>query len=72
MARPIVSLPQPIAFRQALGATEPTIVHFRFAAMDTPETLIHIAVLVIGVLGILASLAAIAFWWVSRKIKRLT
>jgi hypothetical protein len=40
--------------------------------MDTPNVLFHTAVLVIGVLGILVSLAGIAFWWVSRKMNRLT
>jgi hypothetical protein len=40
--------------------------------MGAPETLIHTGVLVIGILGVLASLAGLAFWWVSRKIKRLT
>jgi len=40
--------------------------------MDAPEILIHTAVLVLGVLGILVSLAGIAFWWVSRKMNRLT
>jgi hypothetical protein len=30
------------------------------------------ALLVIGVLGILVSLAGIAFWWVSRKMNRLS
>jgi hypothetical protein len=40
--------------------------------MDEPEILFHTALLVIGVLGILISLAGIAFWWVSRKMNRLT
>jgi hypothetical protein len=40
--------------------------------MDAPELLIHGAVLVIAVLGIFISLAGIAFWWVSRKMNRLT
>lgn len=51
---------------------EPTIVRFRFAAMSEPEIVFHIVVLVIAVLGILVSLAGIAFWWVSRKLDRLT
>ena len=45
---------------------------FRFAAMSMPEITIHTAILVIAVLGILISLAGIAFWWVSRKMNRLT
>jgi hypothetical protein len=40
--------------------------------MDTPNVLFHTAILVIGVLGILVSLAGIAFWWVSRKMNRMT
>jgi hypothetical protein len=40
--------------------------------MDASELLVHGAVLVIAVLGILISLAGIAFWWVSRKMNRLT
>ena len=40
--------------------------------MSEPETVLHIAILVIAVLGILISLAGIAFWWVSRKMGRLT
>jgi hypothetical protein len=40
--------------------------------MGSPDAIVHTAVLVIGVLGILISLAGIAFWWVSRKINRLT
>jgi hypothetical protein len=40
--------------------------------MDASDTVIHIVVLVIAVLGILISLAGIAFWWVSRKMNRLT
>jgi hypothetical protein len=46
--------------------------HCRFAAMSVPEITIHTAILVIGVLGILVSLAGIVFWWVSRKMNRLT
>jgi len=52
--------------------SEPAAVHCRFGGMDAPEILIHTAVLVLGVLGILVSLAGIAFWWVSRKMNRLT
>ena len=40
--------------------------------MDVPQTIVHTTVLVIGVLGILISLAGISFWWVSRKMNRLT
>jgi hypothetical protein len=40
--------------------------------MDTSDAVFHIAVLVIGVLGILLSLAGITFWWASRKMNRLT
>jgi hypothetical protein len=40
--------------------------------MSVPEITIHTAILVIGVLGILVSLAGIVFWWVSRKMNRLT
>jgi hypothetical protein len=40
--------------------------------MDAPDAIVHTAVLVVGVLGILISLAGIAFWWVSRKMNRLT
>ena len=50
----------------------PRPAHCRFGGMDTPDALVHTAVLVIGVLGILVSLAGIAFWWVSRKMNRLT
>jgi hypothetical protein len=32
----------------------------------------HTAVLVLAALGIFISLAGIAFWWVARKINRLT
>jgi len=52
--------------------SEPVPVHCRFGGMDTPNVLFHTAVLVLGVLGILVSLAGIAFWWVSRKMNRLT
>jgi hypothetical protein len=52
--------------------SEPAPAHCRFGGMDAPEILIHTAVLVIAVLGILISLAGIAFWWVSRKMKRLS
>ena len=45
-------------------------VHCRFGGMDAPEILIHTVVLAIAVLGILISLAGIAFWWVSRKMNR--
>ena len=51
---------------------EPSRVHCRFGAMDEPEIVFHTALLVIGVLGIFISLAGIAFWWVSRKMNRLT
>jgi hypothetical protein len=47
-------------------------VHCRFGGMDAPEILIHTVVLAVAVLGILISLAGIAFWWVSRKMNRLT
>jgi hypothetical protein len=40
--------------------------------MSAPETVFHTAVLVIAVLGMLISLPGIAFWWVSRKMNRLT
>jgi len=40
--------------------------------MDTSDAVLQDAVLVIGVLGILLSLAGIAFWWASRKMNRLT
>jgi hypothetical protein len=40
--------------------------------MDAPHAIIHTVVLVIAVLGIVVSLAGIAFWWVSRKMNRLT
>ncbi|HET7806451.1 MAG TPA: hypothetical protein VFL53_19600 [Pseudolabrys sp.] len=46
--------------------------HFRWAAMTSAEIAIHTAVLVVAGLGILISLAGIAFWWVSRKMNRLT
>ena len=54
------------------GGAEPTKMQFRFAAMSMPEITIHTAVLVIAVLETLISLADIAFWWVSRKMNRLT
>ena len=47
-------------------------VHCRFGGMDAPEILFHTVVLVIAVLGMLISLAGITFWWVSRKMNRLT
>lgn len=40
--------------------------------MTAPEITIHTVILVVAVLGILISLAGIAFWWVSRKMNRLT
>jgi hypothetical protein len=40
--------------------------------MNSAELVIHTTILVVAVLGILISLAGIAFWWVSRKMKRLT
>jgi hypothetical protein len=40
--------------------------------MASTEMVIHTAVLVVAVLGILISLAGIVFWWVSRKMNRLT
>jgi hypothetical protein len=52
--------------------SEPARAHRRFGGMDTAHTLIHIAILAIAALGILISLAGIAFWWVSRKMNRLT
>jgi hypothetical protein len=39
--------------------------------MSSP-TIIHTGVLVAAVAGILISLGGIAFWWVSRKMNRLT
>jgi hypothetical protein len=38
--------------------------------MSSPEIAVH--TLVFLMLGILISLAGIAFWWVSRKMNRLT
>ena len=55
-----------------MARLEPSRVHCRFGAMDEPEIVFHTALLVIGVLGILISLVGIAFWWVSRKMSRLT
>jgi len=52
--------------------SEPVPVHCRFGGMDAPEILIHTVVLAVAVLGILISLAGIAFWWLSRKMNRLT
>ena len=52
--------------------SEPAPVQCRFGGMDAPDILVHTAVLAIAVLGILISLAGIAFWWVSRKMNRLT
>jgi hypothetical protein len=46
--------------------------HCRFGGMDALHATVHTAVLVLAVLGILVSLAGIAFWWVSRKMNRLT
>jgi hypothetical protein len=40
--------------------------------MDAPDAIVHTAILVLAALGILVSLAGIAFWWVSRKMNRLT
>jgi hypothetical protein len=40
--------------------------------MGLPEAVVHTAVLVIGALGILISLAGLVFWWVSRKMNRMT
>jgi hypothetical protein len=56
----------------ARANTEPTIVRFRFAAMSDLEIVFHSVVLVIAILGVPISLAGIAFWWVSRKMKRLS
>lgn len=44
----------------------------RFVAMSSPETVAHVVILVLAVLGIFISLAGIAFWWASRKMNRLT
>jgi hypothetical protein len=54
------------------GKSEPARAHCRFGGMGPPDAIVHTAILVIGVLGILISLAGIAFWWVSRKMNRLT
>jgi hypothetical protein len=40
--------------------------------MDAQDAIVHTALLAVGVLGILISLAGIVFWWVSRKMNRLT
>jgi len=40
--------------------------------MVSTEVVIHTAILVVAALGILISLAGIVFWWVSRKMNRLT
>ena len=56
----------------ALRGQELAPAHRRFGGMDTPDAVFHTAVLVIAALGILISLAGIAFWWVSRKMNRLT
>ena len=55
-----------------MAGPEPLWVHCSFAAMSLEEITIHIAILVVAALGILIALAGIAFWWVSRKMKRLT
>jgi hypothetical protein len=55
-----------------MAGPEPLRAHCSFAAMSSHEIVIHAAILVVAVLGILISLAGIAFWWVSRKLKRLT
>jgi hypothetical protein len=56
------------------AAMEPSNVCSRFAGIDWPEILFHIAILSLAVLGILISLGGIAFLWVWRKTKtnRLT
>jgi hypothetical protein len=40
--------------------------------MSSVEIAIHTATLIVAVLGLLIALAGIAFWWVSRKMNRLT
>jgi len=55
-----------------MAGREPLDAHCRFAAMSSAEITIHTAILVIAVLGILISLAGIAFWLVWRKMNRLT
>jgi len=55
-----------------MAGPEPLWVHCSFATMSLEEITIHIVILVVAVLGILIALAGIAFWWVSRKMKRLT
>ena len=40
--------------------------------MSSAEIVIHTAILVVAVPGILIALAGIAFWWVLRKMNRLT
>jgi hypothetical protein len=40
--------------------------------MSEFEIVFHTVVLVIAILGVLISLAGITFWWVSRKVKRLS
>jgi len=56
----------------AITGMELPAVRCRFAGMSSPETVAHVVILVLAVLGIFISLAGIAFWWVSRKMNRLT
>jgi hypothetical protein len=51
---------------------EPARAHRRFAGMSSPETIVHGAILVLGLIGIVVSVAGLVLWWVSRKLKRLT
>ena len=61
-----------VDFDPPSAAAEPVPAYHRSGGMDAPDAIVHTAVLVVGVLGILISLAGIAFWWVSRKMNRLT
>lgn len=51
---------------------EPTHATLRFAGMPWPETIVHVAILALGLLGIVVAVAGLVLWWVSRKMKRLT
>jgi hypothetical protein len=46
--------------------------HCRSGGMDAPDVIIHAVITALAVLAILVSLTGIVFWWVSRKMNRLT
>ncbi|HET9716442.1 MAG TPA: hypothetical protein VFP60_09695 [Pseudolabrys sp.] len=41
-------------------------------SMSEPAIVIHTAVLILAGLALLLSLAGIAYWWIGRKIRKIT